>query len=274
MKNAVSSLLAERGIKLSAPIALRDCRITRPYLLERVGITDGTAFLFAVPYYTTKCDDPARNISAYAVSRDYHRFFAALFDDILPLLRELFPSNKFAGFTDHSPIAEGDAAVRAGLGFFGCNHLFLTSEYSSYVFLGEIITDAILAVSAGELKHCPSCGSCRAACPVDLTVGECLSALTQKKGLLTDAEQKAILSHSCAWGCDRCQEACPITQAAKQSGSIYTSIPFFKDNAIPHLTADAVRAMSEAEFAARAYSWRGRDTILRNLELLEKGEPL
>ena len=129
MENAVSSLLAERGIKLSAPIALRDCRITRPYLLERVGITDGTAFLFAVPYYTTKCDDPARNISAYAVSRDYHRFFAALFDDILPLLRKLFPSNKFAGFTDHSPIAEGDAAVRAGLGFFGCNHFRLANEF-------------------------------------------------------------------------------------------------------------------------------------------------
>ena len=83
-----------------------------------------------------------------------------------------------------------------------------------------------------------------------------------------------ILTHSCAWGCDRCQEACPLTVQAKKSGSIYTTIPFFKESAMPHLTADAVRAMSDEQFAKRAYSWRGRNAILRNLELLEKGEPL
>lgn len=274
MKNTISKLLAKRGISLSAPIALKDCRITRPYLLERARITDGTAFLFAVPYYTTECDDPARNISAYAVSRDYHRFFAALFEELLPLLREQFPKHKFVGFTDHSPIAEGEAAVRAGLGFFGCNHLFLTAEFSSYVFLGEIITDAHIDAPVGEIKTCPACGACRAACPVDLTVAECLSALTQKKGLLNDAEQAAILAHGCAWGCDRCQELCPVTVQAKKSGSIYTAIPFFKQAAIPHVTADAIRAMSEEEFCARAYSWRGREVILRNLEILEKGAPV
>ena len=274
MQNTISKLLAARGISLSAPIALKDCNITRPYLLERAGITEGTAFLFAVPYYTTQCDDPARNISAYAVSRDYHRFFAVLFDELLLLLRKEFPEHKFAGFTDHSPIAEGEAAVRAGLGYFGCNHLFLTTAFSSYVFLGEIVTDAIIEAPSGEIKVCSGCGACRAACPVDLTVAECLSALTQKKGVLTDAEQSAVLSHGCAWGCDRCQEACPVTKQAKKSGSIYTTIPFFKDTAIPHLTAEAVCAMSDEEFASRAYSWRGREVILRNLKLLEKGEPV
>ena len=274
MKNTISKLLAARGISLSAPISLKDCRITRPYLLERAGITDGTAFLFAVPYYTTECDDPARNISAYAVSRDYHRFFAALFEELLPLLHKQFPKHKFAGFTDHSPIAEGEAAVRAGLGFFGCNHLFLTTEFSSYVFLGEIITDACIEAPIGEIKTCPACGVCRTACPVDLTVNDCLSALTQKKGALSDAEQNAILAHGCAWGCDRCQECCPVTVQAKKSGSIYTEIPFFKQTAIPHLTAETVRAMSEEEFLSRAYSWRGREVILRNLEILEKGAPV
>ncbi|MBQ8356352.1 MAG: epoxyqueuosine reductase [Clostridia bacterium] len=273
MQHTVSQLLRERGIALSAPIALKECRILRPYLLERSGIGDGTAFLFAVPYYTTECDDPARNISAYAVSRDYHRFFAALFDEILPILREHFPQNKFAGFTDHSPMAEGEAAVRAGLGFFGCNHLFLTEAYSSYVFLGEIVTDAVLNAPAGEIKVCKGCGACRAACPVDLTVAECLSALTQKKGDLNEAERQAVLAHGCAWGCDRCQEACPVTLQAKKSGTIYTTIPFFKEQAVSHLTAEALRAMSDEAFAERAYSWRGRAVILRNLELLEKGEP-
>ena len=261
-----------KSIDCFATIPLEACRITKPHLLERVGITQGSVILMVIPYFSKACLASDRNLSAYAVSKDYHGFFQALFDELLPELNRRFPQFRFAGFADHSPIAEGDAAVRAGLGFFGCNHLFLTTEYSSYVFLGEIVTDAVIEAPAGEIKVCPTCGACRAACLVDLTVGECRSALTPKKGALTDAEQKTILSNGCAWGCDRCQEACPITQAAKQSGSIYTTIPFFKDTAIPHLTEDAIRAMSEDAFAARAYSWRGRAVILRNLELLEKGE--
>ena len=50
------------------------------------------------------------------------------------------------------------------------------------------------------------------------------------------------------------------------------TIPFFERTAIPHLTADAVTQMSDEELKKRAYGWRGRAVILRNLELLEKGE--
>lgn len=270
--NTVCALLQQRGIALCAPLSLSDCRVTRPYLLERAGIADGTVFLFAVPYYTTECDHPARNISAYAVSRDYHGFFAALFDDILPILRQHYPEYAFAGFTDHSPIAEAEAAVRAGLGYFGQNHLFLTDAYSSYVFLGEIVTNAKTKVLPREITTCTRCGACKAACPVGLDTARCLSALTQKKGELTEEEQAAILAHGCAWGCDRCQEACPITKKAKATGSIYTPIHYFSENALPFLTAETVETMPKAEFECRAYSWRGRKTIMRNLELLEKGE--
>ena len=272
MLQMIRELLAARGIDAVAPLSLADCTVTRPYLLTRVGITEGTAFVFAVPYYTTKCDDPARNISAYAVSGDYHVFFARLFDEILPLLRAAFPEHRFAGFTDHSPIAEANAAVRAGLGFFGCNHLFLTERYSSYIFLGEIITDAPTDAVPHDISTCTACGACRRACPVDLACTDCLSALTQKKGDLTPAEQEAVLAHGIAWGCDRCQEACPITKKAKESGSIYTTIPYFSQTAIPHLTAALVDSMSDEEFAVRAYSWRGRAVILRNLHLLERSE--
>ncbi|MBE6702924.1 MAG: epoxyqueuosine reductase [Ruminococcaceae bacterium] len=272
MQHTISRLLQERGISLCAPIALCECRITKPYLLEKAGITNGTAYLFAVPYYTTFCDLPAKNISAYAVAGDYHLFFKQLFDEILPLLQRLFPQNRFAGFSDHSPIAEAEAAVRAGLGVLGCHHLFLTKRYASYVFLGEILTDAPTAATAHELRFCDACHACQRACPVNLEVASCLSALTQKKGALNESEEAALLSHGCAWGCDRCQEACPITLAAKKSGSIYTTIPYFTQNALPHLTAAAVRDMCDELFARRAYSWRGRQVILRNLNLLERGK--
>ncbi len=272
MEATVKELLRARGISLVAPLSLGACTVTKPYLLEREGITEGSVFLFAVPYYTTECAHVARNISAYAVSRDYHRFFAELFADILPVLREKFPTHRFAGFTDHSPIAEVEAAVRAGLGYYGKNHLFLTDAYSSYVFLGEIITDAVTCAPAKEPRSCIGCGACLRACPVGGDVSRCLSALTQKKGELTNEEKRAILASDTAWGCDICQEVCPVTRKALNTGSIFSSIPYFSEHAIAHLSAETVREMSDEDFTARAYAWRGRNTILRNLELLEKGE--
>lgn len=274
MYNTVKHLLLSHGISLVAPVPLGALTVTRPYLLARHEIGDGTAFMIAVPYYTTFCDDPARNISAYAVSRDYHGFFEMLFTSVLPVLREKFPENRFVGFADHSPIAEGEAAVKAGLGTFGCNHLFLTKEHSSFVFLGEIITDAILPYKTHEVSVCTACGMCKRACPVGLDSAQCISALTQKKGELTPDEQQAIVSCGSLWGCDLCQLSCPVTVAAKRAGTLYSKIPYFNEDAIPHLTADAVRAMSDDAFAARAYSWRGRAVILRNLTLLEGEEPL
>lgn len=270
MQNTVSELLAEHGIRLVAPVPLSELTIVRQHLLDRAGITDGTVFMLAVPYYTTFCDDCARNISAYAVSRDYHLFFKELFADILPRLEAAYPAHRFAGFADHSPIAEGEAAVKAGLGVFGCNHLFLTREHSSYVFLGEIITDAKIPCEPCSPVVCTACNACKRACPVALDIGSCYSALTQKKGTLTEGEAEQLAAHGCAWGCDRCQEACPVTRAARESGTLYSDIPFFSEAAIPHLTANAVREMSDEEFAKRAYSWRGRDVILRNLTILEE----
>ncbi len=274
MYNTVKHLLEGHGISLVAPVPLGTLTVTRPYLLARHGIEDGTAFMIAVPYYTTFCDDPARNISAYAVSRDYHGFFEMLFASVLPVLRKNFPKNRFVGFADHSPIAEVEAAVKAGLGTLGCNRLFLTKEHSSFVFLGEIITDEVLPFKAREISLCTACGACKRACPVGLDSARCISALTQKKGALNKNEQQTVISCGFLWGCDLCQLSCPVTLAAKKAGTLYSKIPYFNEDAIPHLTADAVRAMSDEAFATRAYSWRGRAVILRNLTLLEREELL
>ena len=101
-------------------------------------------------------------------------------------------------------------------------------------------------------------------------IGQCLSALTQKKGELAQDEINAIKKYGSAWGCDICQQVCPHTEKAKKNGTIYTNIEYFKTDLTPHLTSDLVRSMSDAKFSMRAYSWRKKDTILRNLEILEK----
>ena len=270
MLSFLSDFFQKKKIDLFAPIPLDACRIEKPYLLERVGIKSGTAILLAIPYFTKACAAPSRNLSAYAVSRDYHLYYAELFGELLPLLRERFPQNRFAGFADHSPICEGEACVKAGLGVMGKNGLLLTQKYSSYVFLGEIVTDARLPCTLYPFTVCEDCGACQRACPLSKGESVCLSALTQKKGTLSQEEEAYVLQYGSVWGCDLCQDACPYTKRAIREESIYSPIPFFGEQAIPCLSSRLLDAMQEDDFRRRAFSWRGYDTIKRNLTLFER----
>ncbi len=267
----LSTFFQKRKIDCFAALPLSECRIQKPYLLEREGIADGSVLLVAVPYYTPACQNKDRNLSAYAVSLNYHDYFEELFEELLKALRKQFPNNRFAYFSDHSPIAEVEAASKAGLGVIGKNHLLLTHRYSSYIFLGELFTDAVLPYHIEEITYCEDCGACQRVCPAE-ECGICLSALTQKKGKLTATEEKSILKYGSVWGCDLCQEACPHTKKAIESGSIYSPVAFFAQHPIPHLTRAELDAMDDATFSKRAYSWRGRAVIERNLELFERHE--
>ena len=271
MFSFLSEILKNNLIEYCAPIPLRDCRIIRPYLLERAQILDGTVFMLAVPYFTKHCLDSERNVSAYAVSRDYHLYFRELFHEILSLLRKKFPQHRFAAFADHSPIAEVEAAARSGIGIIGNNHMLITPKYSSYVFLGEIITDADVPCQTREILSCIKCGTCQKACPTSFC-GGCLSNISQKKGALCAEDRTLLIQSSSVWGCDRCQEVCPYTKKAIESGTIFSPISFFVNASLSHLTSDIIDQMDEFSFSERAYSWRGKDTIRRNLKLLENTE--
>lgn len=269
MKKKIFSILNNHGITLSSAISLNDCHIIRKYKLEKAGFSENDelfAVIFAVPYLTHQ---EGRNLSAYATPRDYHLFFKQLFGAVIPKLESTFPKHRFVGFSDDSPINERDAAARAGLGIIGENGLLITDKYSSYVFIGEIITDLPIECEALEIVRCRNCGACRNACPVKFS-GECLSAVTQKKGSLTEDEIKAIKNNGAVWGCDRCQEVCPHTTKAVKNGTIYTDIEFFKKDNLSHLNSSILENMTDEEFASRAYSWRGKGVIKRNLEIFEK----
>lgn len=264
----VKAELARLGITNVAAIPLSLCKILRPYKLERCGFDKSAnlyAIMFTVPYLTRSTD---KNISSYAIPRDYHLFCAELFDSVTKNLKERFPQNIFCGFADNSPINEVHAAAMAGLGIIGDNGLLITEKHSSYVFIAEIITDLACASDGNyEVKRCESCGRCSAVCPKG-ECGECLSAITQKKGDLSEHEISAIKKHRTAWGCDVCSEICPHTAKALANGTIYTDIPFFTKDLTPNLTRELVEKMSDEDFFRRAYSWRKKETVLRNLSIL------
>ena len=270
MFNMLKAYLMDRGIELVGAVPMSKCNIIRPYKLGKLRDADASglcAIIFAIPYFSKQ---EKRNISAYATSRDYHLFADWLFSDLIPLLKQRFEPYEFLGFADNSPISEVAAAAMAGLGVIGDNMMLITEKYSSYVFLGEIITDYPVEHSGTfEIGECEHCGRCRKACPMD-NIGTCLSALTQKKGELTPAEAEHIAYYGSAWGCDICQEVCPHTKNALMQGSIYSNIDFFNQQNTPYLTSSDILSMTDEQFAERAYSWRGRNTIQRNLEIIEK----
>ena len=101
-------------------------------------------------------------------------------------------------------------------------------------------------------------------------IGQCLSALTQKKGEFTESEAEAVRKYGSVWGCDICQEVCPHTMRAMKDGTIYTNIEYFKEGVISVLDLHTLDSMSDEEFLTRAFSWRGRNTVRRNLLLFEK----
>ena len=269
---------------LGAPacaIPLSVCKPGKTYLLDKAGIPPtGTAILFAIPYVmTSDVDAPERNLSLYAVPRDYHGYAKELEAILLPSLREAYPSHTFALYADHSPIMEVDAAARAGLGVKGVNGLLITPKYGSFVFIMEVITDADYEAVAGapvpdfpdEPPLCEACGACLSACPVGCREGDrtrCLSALTQKKGQLTSDEEMALRAGGLVWGCDRCQLTCPHNHRVLAQGAD-TPIAYFREARLIRVSAEDIVAMSDEDFTSRAYSWRGKAVITRNCLLLE-----
>ncbi len=218
------------------------------------------------PYLLDEENYNCSNVSKYAVVTDYHDVAINRLQKACDELKKLYPQNVFAPFADNSPIPEVRAATLASLGVRGRNSLLITKDYGSYVFLGEIVTDLEIPANNSDINVCISCGKCITACPAQaisqngVDGAKCLSAITQKKGELTEKEKELMLSCGCAWGCDICQDICPMNKNAAK-----TAIEEFLSSPIPLLT-------DETTLEGRAYAWRGKKVVERNLSIINQGE--
>ena len=61
--------------------------------------------------------------------------------------------------------------------------------------------------------------------------------------------------------CGACQTVCPYNKCK------LTPIPFFYRARLVRVSRETVFAMSEEKFARRAFAWRGKETLLRNLDI-------
>ena len=106
------------------------------------------------------------------------------------------------------------AAVRAGLGWQGKHSLLISKKFGTFLALGGIITNALLAHNTKEESNrCRECDKCQKACPLEaleqayvLNKSRCLSYQLQVEGLTEEAQ--AVMENRVG-DCEICQDACP-----------------------------------------------------------------
>lgn len=256
MLQIFKDFLENENITEHGEISAESLRILRSHLMPE---NIKSAIVWLIPYYTGAYDN--RNISLYAVSKDYHLYSKSLGVRFCELAKSAFPDEDFYCFCDSSPVNEVSAAITAGLGVLGKNRLLINKKYGSYVFICVMLsTMQPHDPKCESLKNCTGCGQCVNVC--DFLSGKhevCKSDLNQRKNL-SDKELTFVRSEKIRWGCDRCQEICPMNK-----GALPTPIDFFYRDIIDYVTPEIIKNMSEEEFMMRAYSWRGKKTILRNV---------
>lgn len=237
-----------------------------PYLLpcravSRIPGGCRSVFVFLFPYLLDADCYGELTISRYAAVPDYHDVVMKRLSRGCEKLSEIYPGECFVPFCDSSPFPEVSAAVSAGLGVKGKNGLLIHRDFGSFVFIGEIAaTLERTPSSVSGSTVCSGCGRCIELCPGKalsedgLNETLCLSGITQKKGTLSPEQEDLIIKNNCFWGCDVCQTVCPMNGKA-----------LIKP--LAEFTADTVCGLSAENLQGRAFAWRGKKTIERNLSL-------
>jgi len=206
------------------------------------------------PYSTTVTDPDRVAIARYAWGDDYHDVMRHRLRALMAVLAaEAGTGLEAVSCVDHEAIQERVFAEAAGLGWIGKNTCVINPKLGSWLFLGEIVTNAELDADQPLADLCGTCTKCIEACPtqaipeaytVDAT--RCLSYLTiETRGEIDPALQPAVTTQ--IFGCDICQDVCPWNRKAAVSDD-----PAWRprDGLVFPRLADLV-AMSDADWSAK-----------------------
>ncbi len=163
--------------------------------------------------------EPLR-VARYARGGDYHDSMLERLQRLEERLRGRFPEARTRRYVDTGPVLERDLAYRAGLGAFGKNTNLLHPELGSWFLLGEVLTTLELTPGDPVADLCGSCTACLDACPTGalpepfvLDANRCISFWTiEHRGAIPEPVRGDLAGW--LFGCDICQEVCPMNAAA------------------------------------------------------------
>jgi len=160
-------------------------------------------------------------VSIYARGRDYHKVLRARLQSLANQVAAAVGPFGHRVFTDSGPVLEVELASRSGLGWRGKHTLTLSREAGSTFFLGEILVDLALPLTAPVAGHCGTCSACITVCPTQAIVApyrldarRCISYLTIEHDGPIPAELRPLIGNR-IYGCDDCQLACPWNKYAQ-----------------------------------------------------------
>ena len=165
--------------------------------------------------------EPAGRVAAYA--REDH--YGALRDGLAAVATRLEADGwRTRVVADDNALVDREAAVRAGLGWYGKNSNVLLPGSGSWFVLGSVITDAPLEPSAPVPDGCGRCRRCLDGCPTGAIVApgvvdarRCLAWLVQAPGSIPERFRSALGDRM--YGCDDCQEVCPPNRREEAAAS-------------------------------------------------------
>ncbi len=216
-------------------------------------------------------------IARYAWGLDYHRVLPERMEQVISYLRQEHGARECTKAVDTTFLVDRALAVEAGLGFPGSNCAVYVPPFGSWVFLAELLVDVELpAFSPGPTQGgwaCPAnCDRCLRACPTGALLSpgrikpqRCLSYLTQMSGSIPLEFRRKLGSR--LWGCDTCQQVCPLNQQAPLTRHLE-----FAPLVGPHVPLLPLLELSGREFKEQfghtALSWRGKNILQRNACLI------
>lgn len=171
-------------------------------------------------------------IASYAIYEDYHAVLKRKARELITNINEQIPQSlEYRIFVDSAPIMEKDNAYMAGAGWIGRNSLLLSPKFGSFLFLGCIMTNLEIEPSQ-PFSHdlCGDCRKCIAACPTgcitnhhSINASQCISYLTIEHKGVVPRDLRSKMGKR-VYGCDICQNVCPINRALETDSQDNQSI--------------------------------------------------
>lgn len=193
-------------------------------------------------------------IARYARGRDYHYTLKDRLRALRRSLRAEAPQVRDYGSVDATAVMEKVWAARAGLGYVGRNGCLITEKFGSWVLLAALILDAeVDAYAKGPADdRCGTCNLCVSACPTTAIVadgvvdaGKCLSYQTiENEAAVPEGVRLAM--GDLVFGCDICQDVCPLNRAPLVAGDRFAPRP------VSAMGVAQLAALTQAEFSALA----------------------